>query len=256
MQARTMSWAAGSALALAMVFVLYGPEQAARADQHGKVAEERSKLMKGMGGAMRTLNGFVKGNKSAEEAAEAAAVIAASAPKIADVFPPNTGMGANPESEAKDDIWEEWDAFTAAASLLGDKAATVLAREHVVYQTARRDLDPAEDRRCGERENEDRAPVGDKPRREHPLRNPPAPGQHRLREVLALVEKVEQHRGDVEANQNEQPVHHHSVQFGRLARRLVAHEQAEWALVEPVDIDCEKSETYLRDQDEQHRDHG
>ena len=127
MQARTMSWVAGSALALAIVFVLCGPEQAARADQHGMVAEERSKLMKGMGGAMRILNGFVKGNKSAEEAAEAAAVIAASAPKIADVFPPNTGMGANPKSEAKDDIWEEWDAFIAAASLLGDKAATLEA---------------------------------------------------------------------------------------------------------------------------------
>ena len=127
MQARTLSWAAGSALALAMAFGAYGPEQAANADQHGNVAEERSKLMKGMGGAMRTLKRFTEGRKSAEEAAEAAAVIAAAAPKIADVFPPNTGMGANPESEAKDNIWEEWDDFVAAASLLGDKAASLEA---------------------------------------------------------------------------------------------------------------------------------
>ncbi len=123
MQARRMSWVAGSALALATAFVLYGPERTARAVQGSPVAEERHKLMKGMGGAMRTLNGFVKGVRSADEAAEAAAVIAAAAPEIASVFPPNTGMGANPKSEAKDDIWEAWDDFTAAAALLGDKAA-------------------------------------------------------------------------------------------------------------------------------------
>ena len=127
MRISKLKWVAVWAFALVVASAAFGPHQSAVADGHGKVMEERSKLMKGMGGAMRTLNGFVKGNKSAEEAAEAAAVIAASAPKIADVFPPNTGMGANPKSEAKDNIWEEWDAFTAAASLLGDKAATLEA---------------------------------------------------------------------------------------------------------------------------------
>lgn len=125
MQTRILRWTAVGALALAVAFTAFGPEQAAVADQHGKVMEERSKLMKGMGGAMRTLKGFVEGRNSAEEASQAAAVIAAAAPKIADVFPPGTGMGADPKSESRDVIWEKWDDFTAAAALLGDKAAAL-----------------------------------------------------------------------------------------------------------------------------------
>ncbi len=125
MQARTLRWTGVCALALVVAVAAFGPEQAAVADQHGQVAEERSKLMKGMGGAMRTLKGFVEGRNSAEEASAAADVIAAAAPKIPDVFPPGTGMGADPKSESKDVIWEKWDEFTAASTLLGDKAAAL-----------------------------------------------------------------------------------------------------------------------------------
>ena len=127
MRARTLKWTAGWALALVVVFAAFGPTRTAVADQHGKVAEERSKLMKGMGGAMRVLKGYVEGKNSAEEASGAAAIIAASAPKIPDVFPPGTGMGTNPKSEAKDVIWDKWDEFTAASALLGDKAAALKA---------------------------------------------------------------------------------------------------------------------------------
>ncbi len=125
MQARTLRWTGVCALALVVAVVAFGPEQAAVADQHGQVAEERSKLMKGMGGAMRTLKGFVEGRNSAEEASAAADVIAAAAPKIPDVFPPGTGMGADPKSESKDVIWEKWEEFTTASTLLGDKAAAL-----------------------------------------------------------------------------------------------------------------------------------
>lgn len=125
MQARSLRWTGVCALALVVAIAAFGPERAAVADGHGKVMEERSKLMKGMGGAMRTLKGFVEGRNSAEEASAAADVIAAAAPKIPDVFPPNTGMGADPKSETKDVVWEKWDDFTAAAALLGDKAAAL-----------------------------------------------------------------------------------------------------------------------------------
>ena len=125
MRSRTVKWAAGWALALAAAVAAFGPDRAAVADRHGQVAAERSKLMKGMGGAMRTLKGFTDGRNSAEEASLAAAAIAAAAVKIPDAFPPGTGMGANPESEAKDVIWEKWDEFEAASALLADKAAAL-----------------------------------------------------------------------------------------------------------------------------------
>ncbi len=127
MRIRTLKWTAGWAVALVVALAAFGPERVALADQHKMVMEERSKLMKGMGGAMRTLKGFVEGRNSAEEAGAAVAVIAAAAPKIADVFPPGTGMDADLESEAKDNIWEQWDEFQASAASLGDKAAALQA---------------------------------------------------------------------------------------------------------------------------------
>lgn len=125
MRISKLKWVAVWAFALVVAFAAFGPERVAMADGHGKVMEERSKLMKGMGGAMRTLKGYLEGRGSAEEAGEAAAVIAAAAPKIPDVFPPDTGMGADPKSETKDVVWEKWDDFTAASALLGDKAAAL-----------------------------------------------------------------------------------------------------------------------------------
>ncbi|MDE2790957.1 MAG: cytochrome c [Paracoccaceae bacterium] len=129
MQSRTLRWSAGGALALAVVlsFATFVPERGAIAEQHGIVAEERSQLMRSMGGAMRTLRGYLRGRNSVEEAADAATVIATMAAKIPDAFPTGTGMGANPESEAKDIIWAEWEEFTAAAVLLGNKAAILEA---------------------------------------------------------------------------------------------------------------------------------
>ncbi len=127
MRISKLKWAAVWAFAFVAAFAAFGPERAAFADGHGKVMEERSKLMKGMGGAMRTLKGYLEGRGSAEDAGEAAAVIAAAAPKIPDVFPPGTGMGADPKSETRDVVWEKWDDFTAASARLGDKAAALQA---------------------------------------------------------------------------------------------------------------------------------
>ena len=121
MHVRTSIRAAGAALALAAAVAAGGLAQA----HDGKTPEDRHDLMEGMGDAMRTIKRFVQGRGSAEKAAEAAAVIAAGAPRIPSVFPPGSGREAYPESEAKNAIWERWDEFVAAADSLGENAAVL-----------------------------------------------------------------------------------------------------------------------------------
>ena len=123
MHVRNSLRAAGAALVVAASVAAGGPALA-----HGDgIAGERHDLMEGLGGAMRTLKQFVQGRRSAEEAAEAAALIAAGAPRIPSVFPPGSGREAYPESESKDAIWEQWDEFVAAADSLGEKTAAFQA---------------------------------------------------------------------------------------------------------------------------------
>ena len=119
MHVRNSLRAAGAALVVAASVAAGGPALA-----HGDgIAGERHDLMEGLGGAMRTLKQFVQGRRSAE----AAALIAAGAPRIPSVFPPGSGREAYPESESKDAIWEQWDEFVAAADSLGEKTAAFQA---------------------------------------------------------------------------------------------------------------------------------
>ena len=123
MHVRNSLRAAGAALVVAASVAAGGPALA-----HGDgIAGERHDLMEGLGGAMRTLKQFMQGRRSAEEASEAAALIAAEAPRIPSVFPPGSGREAYPESESKDAIWEQWDEFVAAADSLGEKTAAFQA---------------------------------------------------------------------------------------------------------------------------------
>ena len=121
MPIRTSIRAAGAALALAAAVAAGGLAQA----HDDEMPKDRHDLMEGLGDAARTIKRFVEGRAPAEKAAEAAALIAAEAPRIPSVFPPGSGREAYPESESKDAIWEQWDEFTAAAALLGEKAATL-----------------------------------------------------------------------------------------------------------------------------------
>ena len=121
MHIRTSIRAAGAALALAAAVAAGGPAQA----HDGKMPEDRHDLMEGLGDAMRTIKRVVQGRAPAEKGVEAAALIASEAPRIPSVFPPGSGREAYPGSESKDAIWERWDEFTAAADLLGEKAAAL-----------------------------------------------------------------------------------------------------------------------------------
>ena len=123
----TLSWTIGAGLAALVAFGASGQGQVASEEEAMQVAEKRSETMKSMGRSMRTLKGFVEGRGTAEEAAAAATVIADAAPTIPSLFPAGTGMAALPDSESKENIWEEWDEFVAGTERLGEKAAALQA---------------------------------------------------------------------------------------------------------------------------------
>ena len=60
----------------------------------------------------------------------------------------------------------------------------------------------------------------------------------------------------MEADEDEEHVHHVPVQLGRLAGRVVAHEEAERSLVQPVHVHREDAEPGLEEEDGEHRDDG
>ena len=123
----TLSWTIGAGLAALVAFGASGQGQVASEEEAMQVAEKRSEAMKSMGRSMRALKGFVEGRGTAEEAAAAAAVIADAAPTLPSLFPAGTGMAALPDSESKENIWEEWDEFVAGTERLGEKAAALQA---------------------------------------------------------------------------------------------------------------------------------
>ena len=124
---RTLSWTIGAALVAFVALGANGQGQVASEEEAMQVAEKRSEAMKSMGGSMRTLKRFVEGRGTAEDASAAAAVIADTAPTIPSLFPAGTGMAALPDSESKENIWEEWDEFVAGTERLGEKAAALQA---------------------------------------------------------------------------------------------------------------------------------
>ena len=123
----TLSWTIGAGLAALVAFGASGQGQVASEEEAMQVAEKRSETMKSMGRSMRALKGFVEGRGTAEEADAAATVIADAAPTLPSLFPAGTGMAALPDSESKENIWEEWDEFVAATERLGEKATALQA---------------------------------------------------------------------------------------------------------------------------------
>ena len=122
---RALRLMAGAGLGAFVALGANGQGQVASEDEALRIAEERSKVMKSMGQSMRTLKRFTEGRGSPEDASAAATVIADAAPKLPSLFPAGSGMGALPDSESKEVIWEEWDAFVAATEHLGEKAAAM-----------------------------------------------------------------------------------------------------------------------------------
>lgn len=85
--------------------------------------EARQALMKSFGGAAKALGGMAGGGAYDAAAAEAAkAALIAGAAEIAAKFEMNV---EDPESEAKPEVWTNWEDFLVKAKALGDAAAAL-----------------------------------------------------------------------------------------------------------------------------------
>jgi cytochrome c556 len=85
--------------------------------------EARQALMKSFGGAAKTLGGMAGGEAYDAAAAEAAkAALVAGAAEIAAKYEMNV---EDPTSEAKPEVWTNWEDFLVKAKALGDAAAAL-----------------------------------------------------------------------------------------------------------------------------------
>ena len=104
------------------------PATVGSAEEAQSVLESRSEFMKGMGSAMKAFSNFLKrGDGEPLELGAMAAEIAENAPGIPDLFPMDTGMAQFEDSEAKPDIWKNWEDFVAAANGLVEPAMALEA---------------------------------------------------------------------------------------------------------------------------------
>jgi cytochrome c556 len=91
----------------------------AQSDKEG-VIKQRREAMKGMGKAMGAVKGYMEGKTDLKQAEEGAGVIAATAPKIPQLFPPGTSLSEFPgkTTGAKPVIWTEHEKFIDAQKQL------------------------------------------------------------------------------------------------------------------------------------------
>ncbi len=104
-------------IALVGAFLAAGAAFAA-GDATDPAAKAREDVMKAIGGAMGTLGGMAKGEVAYDAAAAEAAkaTLVAAAGGIAAAY--ETQGGADPASEAKPEIWTNWDDFVKKADAL------------------------------------------------------------------------------------------------------------------------------------------
>lgn len=101
------------------------PEPAAvgSPEEAESVLAARSEVMKGMGSAMKAFTNFRKrGEGEPSELAAMAAEIAENALRIPELFPRDTGMMQFEDSEAKSEIWDNWEEFVAGSNALAELA--------------------------------------------------------------------------------------------------------------------------------------
>ncbi len=111
-------------LALSLSIASMAVQFFAFAHGEGHIYEQRHMFMNDLGKSMKAFRLYVK--RGAGELAQLAAMaedIAQNAPDLPDLFPQGTGIADNEESEAKQEIWIEWESFVAASNALVEPAS-------------------------------------------------------------------------------------------------------------------------------------
>ncbi len=104
------------------------PGKVASAEEAAAVYANRADFMKGLGSSMKAFSNYLKrGDGEPLELSGMAAEIAERASEIPGLFPQDTGMAQNEDSEAMAEIWEQWAEFVAAADALVAPAEAVEA---------------------------------------------------------------------------------------------------------------------------------
>lgn len=110
--------------AIASVFFLFAGAAFAETEATDPAAIAREDLMKGFGGAAKTLGEMAGGKATydATAAAAAKATLIAGAAEIATKFAAPT---TDPADKTSPDVWKNWDDFLAKGKALGDAAASL-----------------------------------------------------------------------------------------------------------------------------------
>jgi cytochrome c556 len=114
-------------LLFAAALVLAGPAGTARAEDGAAVVAKRQALMKEQGKDMKAVKNYIDGKGALGPAQAGAADLVHTMEQIPSLFPKDTGMAQFPKSEAKADIWSEWDKFLAARQTAATKVAALNA---------------------------------------------------------------------------------------------------------------------------------
>jgi cytochrome c556 len=100
----------------------------AQAPDPAAAAQKREAAMKRMGGDLKAISEYGKGQGDQTKAVAAAKDIVATQADLADLFPKGTGSDALPgKSYASPKLWAEWDKFVSDNKLAHEKAKALLA---------------------------------------------------------------------------------------------------------------------------------
>jgi len=99
----------------------------AQTQDAGAAVEKREAAMKRMGGDLKAISEYGKGQGDQDKAVASAKDIVATQKTLSDLFPKGTGSDAFPgKSYASPKLWAEWDKFLSDNKLAQDKADALL----------------------------------------------------------------------------------------------------------------------------------